>query len=422
MKELIYVTGQIESPFCTNEIGYFCHVFNKVHVIAYSGNKSECDAIAQKYGFTYDFVLSRSKQAVNVLKLPAWANRTYVKDEVNRRAGITKDGLKNWLYVMHYGLYQLSVEKIIMAHLNSGNDIYLYSFWLSRPAFAIASMNVKRSNNLKRIVSRTHRYDLYEEENSYNYLPFRKFISENLDTIYFSSRDTIDYFRGKKYSNSNNQCHGKLAYLGTNNPKQIKERLNEDNLVIVSCAYIMPRKRLDLIINVVKRISEQSVKVKWIHIGNGETEQQMKELAKKELSQSDVEYRFAGRLKDEEIYELYYKENPDFFINMSDSEGIPVSIIEALSIGIPAVARNVGGNIDAVIDGVDGILVDKEAITDQDLTKLAQKIVGYYCDNDRYASLSHNAVEHWKKMFSGEINTVNVCKDIINDATIETLF
>ena len=31
------------------------------------------------------------------------------------------------------------------------------------------------------------------------------------------------------------------------------------------------------------------------------------------------------------------------FINMSDSEGVPVSIMEALSIGIPVIARAVGG-------------------------------------------------------------------------------
>lgn len=422
MKELIYVTGQIESPFCTNEINHFCSIFDQVHVIAYNGDKVECDLIAKKNGFTYDFVLSKFKLIANLIRLPRWSKRKYVKDEVRKNARIFRDGIQHWMYVMHYGLYSLSVEKIINEHLASGNDIYLYSFWLSRPAFAIASMNINRAEGLLRIVSRTHRYDLYEEENAYKYLPFREFIAENLDTIYFSSWDTIDYYRGKKYTDFNNQSHGKLAYLGTNNPEHIKRDLNSDEIVIVSCAYIIPRKRLDLIIKVVEKMSKLNVKVKWIHIGNGETEEEIKELAKKQLSQTDVDYEFTGKLRDEEIYELYYRKNADFFINMSDSEGIPVSIIEALSMGIPAIARNVGGNIDAVIDGVDGILIEKESIKEEDLDNLAKKIVNYYNNKEEFFALSRNAVSHWRKMFSGERNAINVCKDIIDDATIERLF
>ena len=40
----------------------------------------------------------------------------------------------------------------------------------------------------------------------------------------------------------------------------------------------------------------------------------------------------------------YYKNNIiDIFINLSASEGIPVSIMDAISFGIPCIATNVGG-------------------------------------------------------------------------------
>jgi len=40
----------------------------------------------------------------------------------------------------------------------------------------------------------------------------------------------------------------------------------------------------------------------------------------------------------------YYASNPvDVFINTSSSEGLPVSIMEAMSFGIPVIATNVGG-------------------------------------------------------------------------------
>ncbi|NCO54621.1 MAG: glycosyltransferase, partial [Bacteroidetes bacterium] len=49
----------------------------------------------------------------------------------------------------------------------------------------------------------------------------------------------------------------------------------------------------------------------------------------------------------------------DLFINVSESEGIPVSIMEALSAGIPVIATNVGGTNEIVNNDV-GFLIDKE--------------------------------------------------------------
>lgn len=46
----------------------------------------------------------------------------------------------------------------------------------------------------------------------------------------------------------------------------------------------------------------------------------------------------------------------DLFVNMSLSEGIPVSIMEAISFGIPIIATNVGGNAEIVNDET-GVLI-----------------------------------------------------------------
>ena len=51
-----------------------------------------------------------------------------------------------------------------------------------------------------------------------------------------------------------------------------------------------------------------------------------------------------GRRDNKEIYTYYTEHRPDLFINVSSSEGVPVSIMEAMSFGIPVIATNVGGN------------------------------------------------------------------------------
>ena len=418
MKELIYVTGQIDSPFFTNEIGYFCKTFDKVHVLLYKDNIEKCDELSQKYGFTYQFINTVSERIRSLPKLLKWKKREYVIEEKNTVKGSSISSIKKRAYIILYGLFAVSAERIINQHTQNGDEIYLYSFWLSRPAFAIASINYNRSNKVKRIASRVHRYDLYEEENNVGYLPFRKFISENLDVIYFSSRDTAEYYNSKKYSDRSLQALRKLSYLGTNEPEKKKESRNAEKLTIASCAYMIQRKRLDLIIKVVFFVAQMGYRVKWIHIGNGELEGQIKELAKSTFLGSSVEYEFAGRLPDEEIYELYNRENVDFFINMSDSEGIPVSVLEALSMGIPCIARNVGGNADAVINKFDGFLISKDAITDRELQELAKNIGELYANEAEYMRISKNAIMHWDKVFSGKNNAQKVCEDLINNSTI----
>ena len=421
MKELIYLTGQIDSPFFTNEIGYFCKAFDKVYVLLYSDNLAKCEELAKKYGFSYHRMNVLGEKIKNLPRLFAWSRRNYVKEE---KREIVKNGKKSflkWAYILMYGLYAVSVERVIRKHLKAGNEIYLYSFWLSRPAFAIASMNYKRNKHIIRIGSRVHRYDLYEEENSVGYLPFRRFIAENLDTIYFSSKDTYHYYKSKGYSNQFKQAARKLSYLGTNEPEHTKKQKNNSVLTIASCAFIIQRKRLDLIIQFIASVAKQGQIVKWIHIGNGEMEEQIKKMANEVFAGYSVEYRFVGKLPDEEIYKLYYNENVDFFINMSDSEGIPVSVLEALSMGIPCIARNVGGNADAVLDGFDGMLIEKDAIKNEDLQSLAHRIISVFSNNQEYSRMSYNARLHWGRIFSGKNNIQLVCEDLISNTAISPL-
>ena len=49
----------------------------------------------------------------------------------------------------------------------------------------------------------------------------------------------------------------------------------------------------------------------------------------------------------------------DVFVNVSSSEGLPVSIMEAFSFGVPVVATKVGG-IPEIVDEKCGILIPKE--------------------------------------------------------------
>ena len=47
----------------------------------------------------------------------------------------------------------------------------------------------------------------------------------------------------------------------------------------------------------------------------------------------------------------------DIFLNTTNFDNMPVSVIEAMALGLPLVSTNVGGMPFLIEDGVDGILV-----------------------------------------------------------------
>jgi len=67
-------------------------------------------------------------------------------------------------------------------------------------------------------------------------------------------------------------------------------------------------------------------------------------------------------------------------------EPAPMVIAEALASGLPIVAYNTGGLKERIIDGKNGMLVEKGNIKE-----LAKAIKSIFCDNDRYYEMSLNA-------------------------------
>ena len=66
---------------------------------------------------------------------------------------------------------------------------------------------------------------------------------------------------------------------------------------------------------------------------------------------------FTGKLTQKEWHEL--SEDYDIFINTTNVDNTPVSVIEAMALGLPVVSTNVGGLPYLLDDGKDAILVNK---------------------------------------------------------------
>lgn len=98
---------------------------------------------------------------------------------------------------------------------------------------------------------------------------------------------------------------------------------------------------------------------KLLIVGDGELKEQIKELSISLKIENNVE--FLGIRQD--IAELLAES--DVYVMSSEWEGLSISLIEALTSGIPIIATNAGSNNEIIEDGVNGLLVpikDSEAL------------------------------------------------------------
>ena len=141
--------------------------------------------------------------------------------------------------------------------------------------------------------------------------------------------------------------------------------------------------------------------IQWIHVGDGVLKEQILQQCKEELKEDS--YKFLGNLENEKIIPLYADLDVDFFVNLSDSEGIPVAIMEALSFGVPVIARDVGG-IKEIVKSDNGLVLgtieDIEAVQEQ-----VKKFIDIrYTNIELYQKYSYNARKEWEENFSASKN------------------
>ena len=75
------------------------------------------------------------------------------------------------------------------------------------------------------------------------------------------------------------------------------------------------------------------------------------------IAKYGLERRFLLKGFIADIDEFY--EGLDAYINTSIHEGIPMSVLEAMALGVPTIAPRVGGLAEIVTDGIDGFLIDR---------------------------------------------------------------
>jgi glycosyltransferase involved in cell wall biosynthesis len=243
---------------------------------------------------------------------------------------------------------------------DSGEDHFVaYSFWCDYAATGIALAKQKFSNLVA--VSRAHGADLYLERHDPPFLASRVFTLSSLDTVFADSTRGADYLN-ERYPG---QAPVRVARMGVHEPGFLSRGSQPGHVSVFSCSVITPIKRIPLIAEGVHAAATMrpDLSFEWHHFGDGESREEVLGAIRSSLPGNAVAH-FPGYPGHSGLM-TYYKDHPvDVFVNASVSEGTPVAIMEAASVGIPIVATSVGGNTE-IVDGRNGVLVSPDPSPDE---------------------------------------------------------
>ncbi|MGH9447951.1 MAG: glycosyltransferase, partial [Terriglobia bacterium] len=146
-----------------------------------------------------------------------------------------------------------------------------------------------------------------------------------------------------------------LSAVGSSlSPAEAKRRLNipAASLVLGYAGRLAPIKRLDTFVAAAKEIASRIPETTFVIAGDGSEKERLQHA----VVNAGVEDRFIFLGHRDDIYDVLRAF--DIFVLCSGHEGLPIVLLEALHLGVPVVARRVGGIPEVVQHAVSGLLVD----------------------------------------------------------------
>jgi glycosyltransferase involved in cell wall biosynthesis len=114
---------------------------------------------------------------------------------------------------------------------------------------------------------------------------------------------------------------------------------------------LVPEKGLDLLLQAWAQIIQTGSAAKLILVGDGDQRQNLEGIVKKLDLTSHV--TFTGAVPDT----APYLQACDIYVQPSFTEGLPISMLEAMSCSLPVLATTVGGATDLIRDHQNGLLI-----------------------------------------------------------------
>lgn len=344
MRNNIVIFSHTVHSFLIDEVRYASENFNQVYVIMPHHGEIERE-LAQYTNVTGKFYDKQCLKDLFMKGLFSVVSDGLMAElkSAHRESVMNKKYVKD--FVHYWGLYFL-FEQFINNETDfdadQQDDWVFLSAWYAGTAFAMGKFAMDYPGI--HVVSLAHSFEVDPLKTDNIRALYRGIYHDRLDKVSFISHNVRDIFLeevarplGLRTDNV------EVTYLGTKKrfPDVFNPIQESQAIRIVTCSHMVPIKRLDLLFEALDRMVETPIA--WTHIGTGDEMGRLQAMvANKQHENLYVDFR--GQMTNRSIHELYATRPFDMLINVSKSEGIPVSIMEAIAYGIPVIATNVGGN------------------------------------------------------------------------------
>lgn len=421
--DLIILNYQREiPPFMQNIIHYADEQYNNIFYLTPELYNNNCDGCnSNKLELIQIPRINLWKQLVRIPK--CLFDRT-TAEQVRIAFGNHLSIMRIIKHLIGYNIlgdfFASEIERMIINGVIKEETTVILATWFS--VEALAGAKIKKKHPQIRFVSLAHSFEVNINNNPLILYGFNRVKHEYCDHIYFISDEIRkQYFSNlyqaykiKKMSNTS------ISYLGSRKyyPNRTVPSSSDNVFRILSCSGVVPVKRVHLIVDALKEWNGGALE--WTHIGDGPLLSNTIEYAKEKLlANKAVTFRFLGHFENIEVHQYYNRNSIDIFVNVSNAEGLPVSIMECMSYGVPAIATDVGGCREIVTNET-GFLIRRDFIPNE-LTKILYNFSNLTIVERLAYRIS--AQKMWSTKFNGTDNARHFlqaikCEEDINSASI----
>lgn len=315
-------------------------------------------------------------------------------------AGSSTAYLKRARYNLSYLLRCVGAARLLAQRLakTGAQRPVLLSYWFADWALTLSWL--KASGRIQAFYSRAHGRDVFEDrEPRTGKLPFRSRQLDAAARVFTVSQAGCSYLH-QKYPAYAPKVE--LQYLGTRD-HGIGAFDPAVRPTLLTCARVRNVKRIYLMPQILQHMRTP---VRWVHIGDenllsvNDPTMPLYKAGKESLRAGEhVEAVYTGAMDNADIFEYYRNNTINLFLNLSSTEGLPFVLIEAISMGVPVMATDVGGCRE-IAHGETGILLEAEP----DPKVLAAQIDAFLQSDQNTAHFRAGVRRYWEAHFRSEDN------------------
>ncbi len=375
--------------------------------------------------FNLELVKRLDKKRFNIVIITTESNINTLRQEFEKNAKVydltTFLDQKNWLSFVNYIIKKEQINLILNTNSTYGYTILPY---------------LKAKNPEIPILDYVHMEEWYYRNGGYarDAATYASVIDKTLVCNKGTEKVLKEYF-------NKDEKEIQTVYIGVDEEKFNPQKYNKEeilkkynletnkNTIISYICRITEQKRPFLLLEIIKKMQEKRKDVLFLIVGDGNLLQKLKSEAQSAKLEESV--RFLGNIgKPEEIYAI-----SDMTINCSIKEGLALTSYESLSMGVPVISSDVGGQAELINEQVGKIVkcLQKETDihnfeytnTEIDLyIKAIEEIIQnieYYKNNCRNRILEkftlNNMAKEMTQIFTDTIKNPNI-KKIENAKTL----